>query len=62
MAGQKRRAAASEVEFSIIQKVVAGQKNPAFTTIYAIIDGLGLSPSEFFKMFESIEITEFFKK
>ncbi len=58
----RKLAAASEVEFAIIQKVVTGQKNPAFTTIYAIIDGLGLSLSEFFKIFESIDSTEFVEK
>ena len=44
----RKLAAASGVEFSIIQKISSGQKNPALTTVVAIAEGFGISLSQLF--------------
>lgn len=44
----RKLAASSEVEYSIIQKIASGQKNPELTTIVCIADGLGMSETELF--------------
>jgi transcriptional regulator with XRE-family HTH domain len=45
-------AASSGVEYSIIQRITSGKKNPQFTTVIALADGLGLSFSEFASYFD----------
>lgn len=50
----RKLAAASGVEYSIIQKISSGQKDPQITTILALVEGMGMSVSEFFSYFEKI--------
>lgn len=59
----RKLAASSETEYAIIQKITASKKDPQFSTIAAIIDGLGISFSEFFQRFDSVstEETEHYK-
>ena len=51
----RKLAAASGVEFSIIQKISSGQKNPALTTVVAIAEGFGISLSQLFSYYDAIE-------
>lgn len=50
----RKLAASSETEYSIIQKISSGKKDPQFTTLAAIVDGFGISLSEFSKVFDSV--------
>lgn len=50
----RKLAAASGVEYSIIQKISSGQKDPQITTILALVEGMGMAVSEFFSHFEKI--------
>ena len=50
----RKLAASSETEYSIIQKITSSKKDPQFSTLIAIVDGLELSFSEFSKVFDSI--------
>lgn len=52
----RKLAAASGVEFSIIQKISAGKRNPELSTIVAIADGFGIGLSELFRMYESVTL------
>lgn len=54
----RKLAASSQTEYSIIQKITSGKKDPQFTTLIAIIDGFGISFSEFSKIFDSISDEE----
>lgn len=54
----RKLAAASGVEFSIIQKISTGKRNPELSTIVAIAEGLGMRLSELFRMYESATIDE----
>jgi hypothetical protein len=49
----RKLAASSETEYSIIQKISSSKKDPQFSTLMAIIDGFGISFSEFAKIFDS---------
>lgn len=42
----RRLAASSGVEYAIVQKIATGQKDPQYTTLLAIAEGLGISLSE----------------
>lgn len=44
----RKLAASSGVEFSIIQKIVAGKRNPELTTIVSIAEGLGMTEANLF--------------
>lgn len=50
----RKLAASSGVEFSIIQKITSGKRNPALSTIVSIAEGLNIKPSELFKVYESL--------
>lgn len=50
----RKLAASSDTEYAIIQKITASKKDPQFSTLAAIVDGLGISFSEFFQIFESV--------
>lgn len=50
----RKLAASSDTEYSIIQKITSGKKDPQFSTLAAIIDGFGISFSEFSRFFDSI--------
>lgn len=50
----RKLAAACDVEYSIIQKITSGKKDPQHTTIVAIIEGFKLSPADFFSIYDSI--------
>ena len=50
----RKLAAASGVEYSIIQKISSGQKDPQFTTILSLADGLNISIIELLSYFEKI--------
>ncbi len=50
----RKLAAASEVEYSIIQKISAGKKDPQFTTLVSIAEGFDMSLSKFLLYFETI--------
>lgn len=57
----RKLAAASEIEYSIIQKISTGQKDPQFTTLLSIADGLGISLQEILKKFENISDSDALK-
>ena len=48
----RKLAAASGVEYSIIQKISSGKKDPQFTTLLAIAEGLNISITELLSQFE----------
>lgn len=50
----RKLAASSETEYAIIQKISSSKKDPQFTTVAAIIDGFGISFSQFAHTFDSI--------
>lgn len=50
----RKLAAASGVEYAIIQKVTTGQKDPQFTTLISLAEGLNLNLSELLSEFENI--------
>lgn len=54
----RKLAAACDVEYSIIQKITSGKKDPQHTTIVAIIEGFKLSPAEFFSIYDNITDAE----
>jgi transcriptional regulator with XRE-family HTH domain len=49
----RKLAANAEIEYSIIQKIAAGTKDPQFTTLIALADGLNMKLSELMILFES---------
>lgn len=57
----RKLAAASEIEYSIIQKVSSGKKDPQFTTLLSIADGLGISLQEILEKFDNINDSEVLK-
>jgi hypothetical protein len=50
----RKLAAASDTEYSIIQKITSTKKDPQFSTIAAIIDGFGFSFSGFFAIYDAV--------
>lgn len=50
----RQLAASSGVEYSIIQKISSGKKDPQWTTVISLIDGLNLSVVEFLEYYSSI--------
>ena len=54
----RKLAASSGTEYSIIQKITSGKKDPQFSTLAAIIDGFGISFLEFSKIYDSISYEE----
>ena len=50
----RKLAAASGVEYAIIQKISSGQKNPELTTLVAIAEGFSLELHELFKYYDNI--------
>jgi len=50
----RKLAAASGVEYAIIQKISSGQKDPQFTTIVAIAEGFGISLAKLMSYFENL--------
>ncbi|HSZ87237.1 MAG TPA: hypothetical protein VK787_14495 [Puia sp.] len=54
----RKLAAASAVEFAIIQKISSGKKNAETTTLVAIAEGLGMTMVKFFTYFDNISETE----
>jgi transcriptional regulator with XRE-family HTH domain len=54
----RKLAASSGVEFSIIQKISSGKRNPALSTIVAIAEGLNISLSELFFSYDKISEEE----
>jgi hypothetical protein len=50
----RKLAAASSVEYSIVQKISTAKRNPSFTTIINLVDGFNLSLSEFILIYDSI--------
>lgn len=58
----RKLAASSGVEFSIIQKITSGKRNPALSTIISIAEGLNMKPSELFHVYESISASNISNK
>lgn len=54
----RQLAASSGVEYSIIQKISSGKKDPQFTTIISILEGFGISGVEFFAFYNKISDQE----
>jgi len=52
----RKLAANSGVEYAIIQKISSGNKDPQFTTLVSIADGLNISLSELIRRFEDFSI------
>jgi transcriptional regulator with XRE-family HTH domain len=50
----RQLAASSGVEYSIIQKISSGKKDPQFTTMVSILDGFGISEVEFFAFYNEV--------
>jgi len=50
--------ASSGVEYSIIQKISSGKKDPQWTTVISLIDGLNLSFSLFLEYYSKITESE----
>ena len=50
----RKLAAASGVEYSIIQKISTGQRDPQFTTLVSLAEGLNLSIIQFLSFYENI--------
>ncbi len=50
----RKLAAASGVEYSIIQKITTGSRDPQFTTLLSIADGLNISLRELLEKFENV--------
>ena len=50
----RKLAASSATEYSIVQKISSGKKDPQFTTIASIIEGFGFTTVEFFTVYDSI--------
>ena len=50
----RKLAASSGVEYSIIQKISSGKKDPQFTTLVALVEGLEMTMTEFFAYYEKI--------
>lgn len=48
----RKLAATSGLEFSQVQRISKGKVNLALSTIIALIEGLEMSPSEFFNYYE----------
>lgn len=51
----RKLAASSGVEYSIIQKIAAGEKDPQFTTLLSVADGLEISLAEIIARFEKVQ-------
>lgn len=49
---------ASGVSFPIIQNITVGKRNPEFTTIIALLDGLNISLTEFSTFYDKLTDTE----
>jgi len=54
----RKLAASSGIEYAIVQKITSGKKNPAYTTLVAIAEGLNITLAEFFKIHDSISDEE----
>ena len=50
----RKLAASSGVEYAIIQKISSGKKDPQWTTIISLADGLGITVSELSDYYETI--------
>lgn len=50
----RKLAAAAAIEFSIIQRISSGKKNAEVTTLVGIVEGLRLTMTDFFAIFDSI--------
>lgn len=50
----RKLAAASRVEYSIVQKISSAKRNPSFSTIVNLVDGFNLTFSEFASKYDSI--------
>ena len=50
----RKLAAASDIEFSIIQLISSGKKDPQFTTLLVLAESFELSISEFLSQFEKV--------
>lgn len=48
----RKLAASSGIEYAIIQKISSGQKDPQFTTLVSLADGLDMNITEFLFYFE----------
>jgi transcriptional regulator with XRE-family HTH domain len=47
-------ASASGLEYSLVQKISTGQKDPQYTTLISLADGFGLTIVEFLKEVEEL--------
>ena len=54
----RKLAAASRVEYSIVQKISTAKRNPSFSTFINLLDGLGMSLSEFASIYDAIPEAE----
>lgn len=50
----RKLAASSGIEYAIIQKISSGQKDPQFTTLVSLADGLNMSVTDFLFYFEKV--------
>ena len=52
----RKLAASSGVEYSIIQKITSGQKDPQFTTLVALAEGLEITITQLLDEFNDISV------
>ena len=50
----RKLAASSGIEYSIIQKISSGKKDPQWTTVVSLVEGLGLTIAEFCQYYDEI--------
>jgi transcriptional regulator with XRE-family HTH domain len=58
----RKLAAASSVEYAIIQKISSGKKNAEITTLAAVAEGLGMTMATFFSYFDEVSEIEIQKE
>jgi hypothetical protein len=57
----RKLAASSSLEYSLIQKITSGKKDPQFTTLVALAEGLNLKLYELIKLIEDLTEDDFKK-
>ena len=54
----RKLASASGIDYSIIQKIGSGKRNPTLSTLVSICQGFEIQTSDFFLMFDKITVME----
>jgi hypothetical protein len=54
----RKLTASSTVDFATIQKIASGKKNPAWSTVVLIVDGLNMSMAEWGTLYDNVTSDE----